>query len=131
MKVLLDTRVWIWMLSAEDRLTNESRTVLADPESELYLSAASVWEITIKVGAGKLKYSGSPSVQIPIHIKRSGVRTLPITADHVLAASILPTHHRDIIDRMLVAQAQADELTLATADERLRKYDVPIFSVSG
>jgi len=130
MRILLDTRVWIWMLSAEDRLTEESRTVLADPETELYLSAASVWEISIKVGAGKLKYSGSPSVQIPIHIKRSGVRTLPITADHVLAASILPMHHRDIVDRMLVAQAQADELTLATVDARLRKYDVPIYTVS-
>ncbi len=79
MRLLLDTHVWLWMLSGEERLSTESRTILADPENELFLSAAAVWEIAIKHAAGKLRYSGSPATQIPIHIKRSGVRPLAIS----------------------------------------------------
>ncbi len=130
MRLLLDTHVWLWMLSGEERLSTESRTILADPENELFLSAAAVWEIAIKHAAGKLRYSGSPATQIPIHIKRSGVRPLAISADHALAAGLLPLHHRDPFDRMMVAQAQADELTLATVDDRLAAYDVRLLNVA-
>jgi PIN domain nuclease of toxin-antitoxin system len=114
------------MISDEGRLSAAIRGKLVDPDTELYLSIAAVWEIAIKHAAGKLRYSGSPSVQVPAHIRRSGVVPLPISVDHALASASLPQHHRDPFDRMMIAQARAEEMTLATADERLKQYDVPI-----
>ena len=129
MRLLLDTHVWLWMITAHERLTDRDHAVLESPENDLYLSAAAVWELAMKSAAGKLTYSGSPSVQIPIHIERSGVYRLAVTVDHAIAAADLPMHHRDPFDRMLVAQARVEELTLATADRRLRAYGVEILEV--
>ena len=126
MRLLLDTRVWLWMISDEAKLNTDLRATLVDPETQLYLSVAAVWEIAIKHAAGTLRYSGSPSVQVPAHIRRSGVVPLPISVDHVLASAALPQHHRDPFDRLMIAQARAEEMTLATADERLKQYDVPV-----
>lgn len=130
MRLLLDTHVWLWMISADDRLSAESRSLLQDPQTDVYLSVAAVWEIGIKHAAGKLRYSGSPSVQVPIHIQRSGVAILQIEVQHALAAAALPMHHRDPFDRLMIAQAQAEELTLATADQRLGAYDVSLLDVT-
>lgn len=129
MRLLLDTHVWLWMITGDKRLTEGHRATLEDPGSDLYLSAAAVWELAIKSVAGKVKYSGSPSVQIPIHIERSGVYPLALTVDHAIAAADLPMHHRDPFDRMMVAQARAEEMTLVTADRRLAAYGVPILDV--
>lgn len=128
MRLLLDTHVWLWMVTGDERL-GESRSTLEDSESELYLSAAAVWELAIKAAAGKLRYSGSPAVQIPLHIERSGVYPLAVTIDHALAAADLPMHHRDPFDRMLVAQARVEEMTLATADRRLAAYGISLLEV--
>ena len=130
MRLLLDTQVWLWLIGDEDRLTPEARSMLAAPDSELFLSIAAVWEIAIKTAAGKLRYSGHPSVQVPLHISRSGVIPLGISVEHALAAAALPMHHRDPFDRMMIAQAQAEELTLATADERFKAYDVRLLEVA-
>lgn len=130
MRLLLDTHVWLWLIGDADRLTPESRAVLASPDTELFLSVAAVWEIAIKTSAGKLRYVGQPAVQLPLHITRSGVMPLGISVDHALAAAALPMHHRDPFDRMMIAQAQAEELTLATADERFNAYDVRLLNVS-
>jgi PIN domain nuclease of toxin-antitoxin system len=129
-RLLLDTHVWLWMISAEDRLSPATRTLLRDPATELYLSVAAVWEIGLKHAAGKLRYSGSPSVQLPIHIKRSGVSVLGIAVEHALVAAALPMHHRDPFDRLMIAQAQTEELTLATVDDRLSAYDVPVLDAA-
>ena len=129
MKLLLDTHVWLWMIAGHARLTDEDHAALESPENDLYLSAAAVWELAVKSAAGKLKYTGTPSVQIPIHIERSGVYPLAVTVDHAIAAADLPMHHRDPFDRMLVAQARAEEMTLATADRRLAAYGVSILEV--
>ena len=126
MKLLLDTHVWLWMITGHARLTDQDHVALESPENDLYLSAAAVWELAIKSSAGKLKYSGTPSVQIPIHLERSGVYPLTVTVDHAIAAADLPMHHRDPVDRMLVAQARVEEMTLATADRRLAAYGVPV-----
>ena len=131
MRLLLDTHVWLWMIGEDERLNEPTRAALSDPENDIFLSAAAVWELAIKHAAGKLKYTGSPGVQVPIHIKRSGVLPLPITADHGLAAAALPMHHRDPFDRMMIAQALAEELTLATADDRLSAYEVPLLMAVG
>lgn len=126
MRLLLDTHVWLWLISAPDRLTETMRRQLTDPTAELYLSVAAVWEIAIKHAAGKLRYSGSPQAQVPIHIQRSGVAILGITVDHALRAAALPMHHRDPFDRLMLAQAEDANLTFATADARLAAYGVPL-----
>jgi PIN domain nuclease of toxin-antitoxin system len=128
-RLLLDTQVWLRLIGDEDRLSPEARSILAAPDSELYLSAAAIWEVAIKAAAGKLRYTGRPAVQIPLHIARSGVITLAVSVEHALAAAALPMHHRDPFDRMMIAQAQAEELTLATIDERFKAYDVRLLTV--
>jgi PIN domain nuclease of toxin-antitoxin system len=102
------------------------REQLDDPTTELYLSVAAVWEIAIKHAAGKLRYSGWPQTQVPIHIRRSGVATLGITVDHALQAAALPMHHRDPFDRLMLAQAASEQLVFATANARLAAYGVPL-----
>ena len=131
MRLLLDTHVWLWMIGEDQRLNERTRAALRDPENDIYLSAAAVWELAIKQAAGKLKYTGSPAVQVPIQIKRSGVLPLPITVDHGLAAAALPMHHRDPFDRMMIAQALAEDLTLSSADDRLGAYEVPLLMAVG
>jgi PIN domain nuclease of toxin-antitoxin system len=125
-RLLLDTHVWLWSISAPDRLSPQVREQLDDPTTELYLSVAAVWEIAIKHAAGKLRYSGSPQTQVPIHIRRSGVATLGITVDHALQAAALPMHHRDPFDRLMLAQAASEQLVFATANARLAAYGVPL-----
>jgi PIN domain nuclease of toxin-antitoxin system len=131
MRLLLDTHVWLWMIGDDERLNEPTHTALTDPENDIFLSAAAVWELAIKRAAGKLKFTGSPAVQVAIHLKRSGVFPLPITADHALAAAALPMHHRDPFDRMMIAQALAEDLTLSTADARLSAYEVPLLMAVG
>lgn len=126
MRLLLDTHVWLWSISAPDRLTTQVREQLADPATEVYLSVAAVWEIAIKHAAGKLRYSGSPETQVPIHIKRSGVAILGIKVEHALQAAALPMHHRDPFDRLMLAQATEENLVFATTDTRLAAYGVPL-----
>jgi len=129
-RLLLDTHVWLWMVSDEHRLNDEARTAITDPDNDLYLSVVSVWELAIKHAAGKLRYPGSPSVQVPLHIERSGVSPLAVQVEHALIAAALPEHHRDPFDRMLIAQAQVEDLTLATADGRFGAYDVRLLTVA-
>jgi PIN domain nuclease of toxin-antitoxin system len=131
MRILLDTHVWLWMVTEPDRLSSSQRDTLIDPETELYLSSVSIWELTIKLSVGKLKYTGNAAVQIPIHIAQTGVRALSVTAEHALAVLELPPHHRDPFDRMLIAQARVEALTLMTADQRFADYDVPLLNAVG
>ena len=126
MRILLDTHVWLCAIGAPDRLPVPVREQMADPAAELYLSVAAVWEIGIKHAAGKLRYSGSPQTQIPIHIQRSGVAILGITVEHALRAAALPMHHRDPFDRLMLAQAAEAQLVFATSDTRLEAYGVPL-----
>jgi PIN domain nuclease of toxin-antitoxin system len=130
-RLLLDTHVWLWMIGEHERIDAETKRALTDPQTELFLSVASVWQIVIKHAAGKLKYTGQPGVQVPLHIERSGVSPLSISVGHALAAGALPIHHRDPFDRLIIAQAQVEELTLVTSDERFAAYDVPLMAVSG
>lgn len=84
MRLLLDTRVWLWMVSAADRLSAEIKSLFADEATDLYLSTASVWEIGIKHAAGKLRLTGQPAVQVPLYITRSGAQPLVVTVEHAL-----------------------------------------------
>ncbi|MEE8587544.1 MAG: type II toxin-antitoxin system VapC family toxin [Acidobacteriota bacterium] len=124
--ILLDTHVWLWMNGAVERLSEPAREILAESEQELYLSAASTWEIAIKHAAGKLKLPQPPFRYIPSALAANNVKPLAIHQAHTWRAAALPLHHRDPFDRMLIAQAQAEGLQLMTADTRLEHYEVPI-----
>ena len=126
MRILLDTQTWLWMQVGPDRLNDDALTLLEDPDQELLLSAASSWEIAIKVALGKLALPTAPAVYVPDRMRSSGVAGLPVTHPHALAVAALPRHHRDPFDRLLVAQAQLEDLTLLTADRVFESYDVSV-----
>ncbi len=126
MRLLLDTQVWLWMLAAPERLSRKSRAVVAAAENELLLSAASAWEIAIKHGLGKLTLPEPPEEYIPGLMLRTGVTPLPVHHRHALRVASLPPHHRDPFDRLLVAQAQLEDLPIMTADRTFRSYDIEV-----
>jgi PIN domain nuclease of toxin-antitoxin system len=125
-RILLDTQVWLWMLADPGRLSETGRMTLTDPSTELLLSAASTWEIAIKVGLGKLRLPGPAARVIPVMMKDSGVEPLAVLHSHSLAVADLPPHHRDPFDRLLVAQARLEGIPIMTADSALTSYDVQI-----
>jgi PIN domain nuclease of toxin-antitoxin system len=121
--LLLDTHVVLWWL-ADDPTLADGIKVRLDHEPDVYVSAATIWEVAIKQAIGKLP----EPARLPERIQESGFRPLPIGADHAIVAARLPMIHRDPFDRILVAQAQVEELTLVTRDENCRRYDVDILS---
>ena len=124
MRLLLDTQVWLWMVSAADAFSDDLKALLTDEATDVFLSAAAVWEVGMKVAAGKLKLTGQPQALVPMYIKRSGVQPLSVTVDHALRAAALPELHQDLFDRLMLAQAQLEELTFVTADPQLASYDI-------
>jgi PIN domain nuclease of toxin-antitoxin system len=126
LRVLLDTHSWLWMVGDSGRLADSSRGLLRDPSNDLFLSAASAWEMAIKYAAGKLRLPQPPAALIMQWMAEVRMGALPILHAHALRAVELPPHHRDPFDRLLIAQAQIEGLTVLTADRELGKYDVPI-----
>src|SRR5215467_5274847 len=124
MKYLLDTSVLLKARAGEDALNEKGKLVLSDPEADLYLSAVCTWEISIKFASGALKLPFPPSEFIRDSFARWQFRRMDITHEHAMAAGELPLHHRDPFDRMLVAQAYLEGLTLLTADSAIERYDV-------
>ena len=124
MRLLLDTHVVLWWAMDDDRLTNDVKARI-DTEPGVFVSAASLWEISLKQQTGKLP---GPS-DLPERILSGGLTALVITPAHGIAAGRLPRIHRDPFDRMLVAQAMTEDLTLATRDRRVLQYDVPLLRV--
>jgi len=120
-RLLLDTHVLLWWLAGSPELSDQIKERI-DTELEVYVSSASVWELSIKQAAGKLTL---PDDLIK-WIRQGGLSELPITMQHADLAGRLPLIHRDPFDRMLVAQALAERLTLVTRDELIQKYDVPV-----
>ena len=124
MRLLLDTHVLLWWLADDPSLSRSARDAIADSTTDVIVSAASVWEIAIKRALGKLE---APDDLLDA-MKASDFDSLPITADHALAAGALPPHHTDPFDRMIVAQAQSEALVLVSTDPRLAAYDVALFA---
>jgi PIN domain nuclease of toxin-antitoxin system len=123
-RILVDTHVWLWMWGEPERLRNDARTLLEDSANELNVSAASAWEIATKHAAGRLRLPTSAEAWLTDPVHRDDVTELPITFAHAIRAGILPPHHGDPFDRMLVAQAQLEGLVLVTADPKIAAYDV-------
>lgn len=126
MRVLVDTQAWLWMLSDPERLSRRARRLIARSDTEIFLSAASAWEIAIKWGLGKLKLPADPAEYVVSRIEQSGVIPLPVKHTHALQVARLPAHHRDPFDRLLIAQATIEDLPVLTADRQLEPYDVRI-----
>ncbi|MFG2061621.1 type II toxin-antitoxin system VapC family toxin [Micromonospora sp. NPDC048871] len=124
MTLLLDTHVALWAITGDATLGAELLDQLRH-EPDIFLSPVSLWEITIKQSAGKL---GGPS-DLAERVRGMGFRELPVTHAHAIAAGRLPPHHRDPIDRMLVAQAISEGLTLATRDASIPLYEVDVLKV--
>ncbi|MCK9462051.1 MAG: type II toxin-antitoxin system VapC family toxin [Proteobacteria bacterium] len=124
MRILLDTHVWLWMIAEPDRLNAEARERIADRGNDLFLSAASAWEIAIKHRIGRLPLPAPPEEFVPARLVRDGVIPLPVEHRHALRVASLPALHRDPFGRLLVAQAQIERLVLATADAQLAGYAV-------
>ena len=124
MKLLLDTHVWLWSLVTPERIPDDTRALLAEPENELVFSAASSWEIAIKHRLGRLSLPEPPARFIPPRLVRDAIQPLPIAHHHAHAVADLPDHHNDPFDRLLVVQAKIEGLTLVTADRKIAPYDV-------
>lgn len=124
MRILLDTQCWLWMVGEPERLSDDARALVEDPELELLLSAASAWEIAIKHTVGKLDLPGDPGDVVPDWMVRTAVTPLPVHHSHALHVAVLPPHHSDPFDRLLVAQAQLEDVPILTADSPLGDYDV-------
>ena len=130
MKVLLDTHVWLSFVAAPDRLGPEALALLTDGRNELLLSAASSWEIAIKVRLGRLGLPEPPDRFVPSRMARDGIQGLAVSHAHALEVSNLPLHHRDPFDRILVAQSRMEQVPLMTADRLLSAYEVQLLDVS-
>jgi PIN domain nuclease of toxin-antitoxin system len=126
MKLLLDTQALLWWLFDIPRLGRTARRAIDRPTAEVYVSAVSSVEISIKSVKGKLK---APE-DLPAQLAANDFIELPLGVRHGLAMAELPSHHGDPFDRMLVAQAHVEGLTLVTADSMLTTYGVPILSAS-
>ncbi|MFZ0286105.1 MAG: type II toxin-antitoxin system VapC family toxin [Terriglobales bacterium] len=131
MKYLLDTNVWLWSVFEPSRLSQKAYDVFADLSQEVFLSAASAWEIAIKSGSGKLRLPEAPATYVPRRMAEQGVRPLEVSHRHALAVSSLPPHHRDPFDRLLVAQANLEDMILMSSDRIFDRYSVQVFRVDG
>ena len=121
MRLLLDTHALLWWL-ADEGLSTQARDAIADPATVAMVSAVSAWEISIKKALGKL---AAPD-DLDHQVQAGGFLPLPITIAHGVAAGQLVRHHEDPFDRMLIAQARAEGLTIVTRDKRFADYDVPL-----
>lgn len=126
MRILLDTQCWLWMQAEPTRLSARSRKLIVEPTNELFLSVASVWEIAIKTELGKLKLPVPVDEYVTSRLARQSVRSLPIEQAHALRVALLPRHHRDPFDRILIAQAQVESVPILTSDPAFRAYDAEV-----
>jgi len=124
LRLLLDTHVLYWWLTGDARIKDRPRKFIEDAEF-VFVSAASVWEMAIKAAAGKLRIPGDLDKQL----KRHRFTELQVSIVHAWLAPTLPPHHKDPFDRMLVAQAISESLTLVTADPALTPYGCPLMRV--
>lgn len=120
MRLLLDTHILLWALSDDPALSEGARTAIVDGRNEVLVSAVSAWEITIKKALGRLR---APD-DLPEQLAARRLAPLDVTIAHALAVGTLPAHHADPFDRLLIAQARVDRLTLVTRDAHIRRYDV-------
>lgn len=126
MNLLLDTQALVWWAQGNPRLGKRARSVIARDAADVRVSAASAWEIAIKTRSGRLTLRDPVTVWVPAAIEKSGFRALSVTIDHASAVADLPQRHADPFDRLLIAQAQLESLTIVTSDTVFDDYDVKV-----
>jgi PIN domain nuclease of toxin-antitoxin system len=124
MKMLLDTHAFLWFMQGEN-LSQAAQIAFLDANNDLYLSAASYWEICIKSSLGKLDLAEDSADLFDREMTTNGIKWLPIEKAHSRGVIALPMIHRDPFDRLLIAQANAEDMTLLTADANIRQYGIP------
>jgi len=124
---LIDTHCWLWWHIDPARLGEPVINLIEDGATEIFFSVVSAWEITIKCGVKKLTLPHSPEKYILSRLQQSYMEILPIELEHTLGVGKLPTHHKDPFDRLLIAQALAEKLTIITQDSQFGRYDVELF----
>ena len=122
----MDTHVLIWLVEGDKNLGTVARSAIEDEDNSLYLSIASLWEITIKLSLGKLDLQLSVDEMVESFLIPGGIEILQIETSHLSILRDLPLHHRDPFDRLIIAQAQAEKMTLISADGVFDLYDVDL-----
>ncbi|ACZ29237.1 PilT protein domain protein [Xylanimonas cellulosilytica DSM 15894] len=128
MRLLIDTHILLWLADDDPRLPARGRELLADPAAQIVFSAASIWEVAIKAGLDRSDFTKDPFALRSTAIA-AGLEELPVTGDHAARVAALPAIHSDPFDRILVAQATAESITLVTHDETVSRYPGPIVLV--
>jgi PIN domain nuclease of toxin-antitoxin system len=126
MKLLLDTRTWLWMQASLERFSPKAREMVDNQDNVLLLSPVSAWEIATKYTLGRLTLPMPPEEYVPSRMKSSGVDALPLQHSHALQVATLPWHHRNPFDRLLIAQAQVEGIPILSANRQLAAYDVRV-----
>lgn len=124
MNILLDTHAFLWFVDDNPRLSQSARVLIESNESQPFLSAASLWEIAIKISLGKLTLNQEYETFIPHHLALNGIGLLNISLEHTAALATLPFHHRDPFDRLLAVQSKIENMTLVSADPVFDAYGV-------
>jgi PIN domain nuclease of toxin-antitoxin system len=122
---LLDTHAAIWFLMGDDKLSATARCIIGDISKSVYMSVVSAWELAIKISIGKLRFPGN-TAGFTRMARDNNIIIVPIETAHLAALEGLPFHHRDPFDRLITATAFAEKMKLITADENIRRYDVPL-----
>ncbi|MGH9512094.1 MAG: type II toxin-antitoxin system VapC family toxin [Terriglobales bacterium] len=125
MRMLLDTRAFLWGIAGDKRMSQDARDIFVGP-SNLSLSIASIWEILIRVQLGKLKLPRPAGPYVLSKLAENRIETLPINLDHLLAFEQLPMHHRDPFDRILIAQCIGENSPIITSDPVFKKYPIRV-----
>jgi PIN domain nuclease of toxin-antitoxin system len=126
MRALLDTHTFIWWVTDDTRLSSTARNIITNPENILFLSAASAWEIVIKVRLGKLNLPEPAETYIPSRLVMNRFESLPIEMTHALQVLNLPAFHQDPFDRILIAQSQIEKMPIITIDSKIVQYPVDV-----
>ncbi len=126
MKILLDTHIFLWFISDDNKLATDIRDAISDYDNEVYLSIISIWECIVKYKLGKLPLPESPDIYLPKQRDRHQIINLNLDESSVVQLTKLPSLHRDPFDRMLICQALQHNLSIATADKAIRAYPIKL-----
>ncbi len=126
MKYLLDTHIFLWWNLGTGQLSQQIVDIMSDGSNEIFLSAVSAWEITIKVAKKRLTIPEEPERFLPSRMQLHGFQPLPIQIHHAARVHGLPLHHKDPFDRLLIAQSQVESMPLISVDNDIRKYEVEV-----
>jgi PIN domain nuclease of toxin-antitoxin system len=125
-RALLDTHTFLWWINDDARLSDRCGAIISSGVNEILFSAVSAWEIAVKAGIGRLTIPGDLETYTLEQVSRNRFEILPISLAHALRVSRLPTHHKDPFDRMLIAQALVEKVTILTADAQIARYPIRV-----